>query len=173
MTTQPAMSTNKSRSEQAAPPGAVTSLAAATTGASVPDRATANADVVKAIYAAFAKNDVPTILSKLRDDVVWEFGYPHNSDIPWLKTGRGHDHVAGFFATLRGFRFDRFEVIDVLASEEWVVGLIALDITWTATGGRIVEACLPHVWRFDESGLVASYRNGADTRQHARALQAK
>ena len=35
-------------------------------------------------------------------------GYHHNDDIPWLKSGRGRDHVGNFFATLRGFRFDRF-----------------------------------------------------------------
>ena len=134
-------------------------------------RAAANAATVQAIYAAFAKGDVPGILSKLTDDVEWEFGYHHNDDIPWLKSGRGRDHVGNFFATLRGFRFDRFEVMEVLASDAWVVGLIALDITRTATGGRIVEPCEPQVWRFDQTGMVCSIRHAIDTRQHARALQ--
>lgn len=133
------------------------------------DRAAANATAVRSIYAAFATGDVPAILGKLSEDVEWEFGYPHNDDIPWLKSGRGRDQVGRFFRSIAGFRFDRFDVLAILPGDEWVVGLIALDITWTATGGRIIEPCEPQVWRFDESGLVSSIRHAVDTRQHARA----
>lgn len=130
----------------------------------------ANVETVQAIYAAFAKADVPAIIAKLREDVDWEPGYAHNDDIPWLKSGRGRDHVANFFATLQGFRFDRFEVRAILGGGEWVVALISIDIAWKATGQRIVEDCEVHVWRFDEAGLVRSMRHATDTRQHAQAL---
>ena len=173
MSTQPATRTNASRSDRTHHIAAAASVAGAS-DAPVHDggRAAANADAVKAIFAAFATGDVPAILSKLSEDVEWEFGYPHNSDIPWLKAGRGRDHAARFFQTsLAGFRFDHFDVLDVLANETWVVGLLSLDITWMATGGRIVEACEPTVWRFDEAGLVSAFRHAGDTRQYARALQ--
>lgn len=172
MSTQAVMRTNATRTDYAHQIAAAESVAGAA-DAPVRDgsRAGANADAVKAIFAAFATGDVPAILSKLSEDVEWEFGYPHNDDILWLKAGRGRDHAARFFQTLAGFRFDRFDVLDVLANETWAVGLVSLDITWTATGGRIVEVCEPTVWRFDEAGFVSAFRHAGDTRQFARALQ--
>jgi ketosteroid isomerase-like protein len=172
MSTQPATRTNAFRTDHAHPIAAAASLAVASE-APIRDgsRAAANADTVKAIFAAFATGDVPAILSKLSEDVEWEFGNSDNKDIPWLRAGRGRDHVARFFQTMAGFSIDRFDVLDVLANETWGVGLVSLDFTWTATGGRIVEACEAVIWRFDEAGLISAVRHAVDTRQHARALR--
>ena len=172
MSTQPATRANASRTDHVHQIAAAASLAGAS-DAPVHDgsRAAANADVLKAIFAAFATGDVPAILSRLSENVEWEFGYPDNSDIPWLKAGRGRDHAARFFQTMMGFRVDRFDVLDVLANETWVVGLVSIDFTWTATGRRIVEVCEPIVCRFNEAGLVAAVRHAVDSRQHGEALQ--
>jgi hypothetical protein len=166
------MSANLQHADHPARPTSPAASRAAALPVRAGSRAAANAEAVAAIFAAFGKGDVPAILARLHEDVEWEFGYAHNSDIPWLTSGRGHDHVARFFQSLAGFRFDRFDVIDILSSDEWAVGLVALDTTWTATGGRIVEACEAVVWRFDATGLITAVRHAVDTRQHARALQA-
>ena len=134
------------------------------------DRPQANVETVQAIYAAFAKGDVPAILAKLREDVDWEPGYAHNDDIPWLKSGRGRDHVASFFTELQGFSVNGFDVRAIVGDGEWVVALIAVDLVWNDTGRRIVEDGEVHVWRFDKTGMVKSMRHAVDTRQHAHAL---
>ena len=172
MSTQPATGGSASRTDYAPHLAAAASLADAS---DAPihhgSRAAANADTLKAIFAAFAMGDVPAILSKLGEDVEWEFGYPDNSDIPWLKPGRGRDHAARFFQTMTGFRVDRFDVLDVLANETWAVGLVSIDFTWTPTGGRILEACEPIVCRFDEVGRVSAVRHAVDSRRHAQMLR--
>src|SRR5262245_31932709 len=115
MSTQPVIRTKPTHADYAKIAAAESVTGAADAPVHNDSRAAANADAVKAIFAAFAQGDVPAILSKLSEDVEWEFGYPHNNDIIWLKAGRGRDHAARFFQTLVGFRFDRFDVLDVLA----------------------------------------------------------
>jgi ketosteroid isomerase-like protein len=133
------------------------------------DPAATNVASVRAIYEAFGRGDIPAILARLRPDVEWEVGYEHNGDVPWLKSGRGRDHVKSFFATAgSGFTFHRFEVVDVIGGGPWVVGICSLEATWKPTGRTLVEAGELHLWRFDEAGMVASMRHVADTRQHAR-----
>lgn len=57
-----------------------------------------NAEVVQAAYAAFAKGDVPGMLTYIDGDVKWEFSGP--ADIPWSGSFRGHDGVMQFFSSL-------------------------------------------------------------------------
>ncbi|HVL56467.1 MAG TPA: nuclear transport factor 2 family protein [Burkholderiaceae bacterium] len=127
-----------------------------------------NIETVRGIYAAFGRGDVAAILAPIADDVDWEFGYPHNDDIPWLKSGKGKRQAASFFETLRGFEFHRFDVVAVAGAGEHVISLVALEATWKPTGRRLIEPCEAHVWRFDPSGRVVAMRHAADTRQHAR-----
>lgn len=134
-------------------------------------RTAANLATVGRIYEAFGKGDVPTVLAALDDGIAWEAGYGHNSDIPWLRSGTGIATVGAFFETLRSFTFNRFEVLTMAASGDWVIVLTAVDLTWNPTGRRIVEACEPHVWRFGADGKAISLRHASDTRQHAQALQ--
>jgi hypothetical protein len=135
------------------------------------DRTAANLAATMDIYAAFGAGDVQRIISHLREDVEWEAGYPHNDDIPWLKSGVGHAAAMNFFQTVQGMAITRFEVLSILPSDEWVVALCAIEFTWTATGGQVVEVCEPHVWRFDENAMVRWMRHASDTRQHLAAYR--
>ena len=47
-----------------------------------------NTETVKAIYEAFGRGDVTTILDKLDDAVEWETAVPL-PDVPWLQARRG------------------------------------------------------------------------------------
>lgn len=130
-----------------------------------------NRAAVSAIYEAFGRGDVPTILGHVAEDVEWEYAWTA-SPIPWLAPGSGRDHVARFFGIVtEQLEFNRFDVNHVLAGDDVVVALISFDATVRATGKHIVETDEPHVWHFDDSGLVRAFRHAADTYQHAQALQ--
>lgn len=133
---------------------------------------TRNISTVQSIYAAFGRGDVPTILEHLRDDVDWEHAAP-DFDVPWLQAGRGREHVLRFFQTIgRELVFSRFEVLTVAAEGPWVIALTRLECTLTRNGATLVEACEPHIWRFDEHGRVESFRHAADTYRQWRAWHA-
>lgn len=127
----------------------------------------ANIEIVKGIYAAFAKGDGPAVLARIAENVDWEPGYSHNSDIPWLKSGRGKGHVAGFLGELQRFEFKQFDIISVMGDGPWVVALAALHLVDKKSGRAVIEPCEPHVWRLGR-GLVVAMRHAADTRSHAR-----
>jgi uncharacterized protein len=117
----------------------------------------ANIETVEAIYAAFGRGDVAAILAQMDEQVEWEPGYPHDDDIPWIKSGRGPAHVAAFLGSLQ-----------VLGDGPWVVALAALDAVHKPSGRTFSEPCEPHVWKFNAAGKVVSMRHAADTRAQAR-----
>lgn len=120
---------------------------------------------VQAIYAAFARGDIPALLEQLSDDVEWE----HDSvdhGVPWLKPGRGKPHVASSFATTgQAFDVKSFEVLNLLAGGDQVVAICRIDAAIRATGKplRDYEA---HVWTFGAAGKVTRFRHVVDTHQH-------
>lgn len=126
-----------------------------------------NIEIVKGIYAAFAKGDAPAVLARIAPDVDWEPGYSHNSDIPWLKSGRGPAHVGAFLGELQRFDFKQFDLVSVMGDGPWVVALTALHLVDKKSGRAIIEPCEPHVWKLDH-GRVVAMRHAADTRAHAR-----
>src|SRR5258707_6640759 len=94
---------------------------------------TRNIDTVRKIYESFSRGDVPAVLERLSDDVNWELGASDHG-IPWLEPGRGRQHVARFFETLRGFDINKFEILSVMREGDWVVAIADIDHTWRATG---------------------------------------
>lgn len=127
---------------------------------------------VQEIYACFGRGDLQGILSRLAPAVDWEYAAT-TDEIPWLRRRNGPDEVAIFFAELAALDLHRFEPHALLESPDgrMVVALVNLEATVKATGRRIVERDLPHVWHFDDGGTVTRFRHGADTLQHARAIR--
>lgn len=126
-------------------------------------------ETVHAIYAAFGRGDVQDILSRLADDVEWDYDVSRN-DIPWLQPRRGPHEVLGFFQTLEALEFERFEPHTLLANDDVVVALIRVGLRVKATGRRITEEDETHVWRFDAEGRVGAFTHKIDTLAHWRAL---
>jgi ketosteroid isomerase-like protein len=124
-----------------------------------------NLSTVQDIYAAFGQGDIPTILSKLADDVDWEYA-PGPNDVPWLQRRSGRDAVGGFFESLAAMEFHTFAPKELLEGDGVVVTLLDVDFTVRATGKRVTERDEVHVWRFNADGKVASFRHGADTHAH-------
>ena len=67
----------------------------------------ANIDVVREIYGAFGRGDIPAILGHLAENVDWEYG-PVSTDVPWLQHRRGRAQVGEFFAALQALDFHTF-----------------------------------------------------------------
>lgn len=128
----------------------------------------ANIEIITGIYAAFSKGDAQAILARLDEDIDWEFGYPHNADIPWLRSGRGHQHVLGFLQSLSAFDIKRFELVACMGDGPWVVALVSIQLVHKVTGRTIDEPCEPHVWKLGPNGRASHMRHAADTRMHAR-----
>ena len=124
-----------------------------------------NVKTVQDIYAAFGRGDIPAIIERMADDVVWEYGVS-STDVPWLVPRRGKSGVQKFFETLRGMDIHRFGVGHVAESGPTVIALFNIEATVKSTGRRLVEEDEVHLWHFDEKGRVARFRHRADTHQH-------
>jgi uncharacterized protein len=121
---------------------------------------------VKAIYAAFARGDVPFMLECLAPDVVWEYGSDGHG-VPWLKPRRGRAEVVGFFQTLaEELEFRRFEPTAFLEGPAIVAALCQVEATVKRTGRALVEVDEVHLWHFDSVGHVSKFRHAADTHAH-------
>ena len=127
-------------------------------------------DIVRAIYADFAKGNVPAILERMSADIAWDYAYPDRG-IPWLTPRRGREGVGAFFASLGALEFTKFEVTAVVGDGDLVVALASVDLVVRATGKHIVEEDEAHIWRFDRRGQVVQFRHAADTAKHLEALR--
>jgi ketosteroid isomerase-like protein len=119
---------------------------------------------VQKIYEAFGRGDVPTILELLRPDVEWEHDTIDYA-IPWLRPGRGRDHVAAFFGEVAKLRFHAFIPEAFLSDRNHVAVFVRYDVTNAATGKRFAGVEV-HYWTFDEEGRVARMKHFVDTLQH-------
>jgi ketosteroid isomerase-like protein len=125
----------------------------------------AHAQTVQQIYEAFGRGDIPAIMVKLAEDVVWEYG-DVSTDVPWLQPRRGRANVGGFFEALTAIDFHTFVPKGFFESGDTVVTLVDLEATVKATGRRVVEVDEVHIWHFGADGLVTRFRHRADTHLH-------
>lgn len=128
-----------------------------------------NLQVVKDIYAAFGRGDVPAILNHLHPEVEWEYG--GTSSVPWLEPRRGREGAGQFFVALGGLELQAFTPKTFLEADGLVVVLCEVKAVVKATGRAFVEEDEVHLWRFNSSGLVTRFRHRADTELQARACR--
>ncbi len=126
---------------------------------------------VAAIYEAFGRGDVPTILSLLADDVAWDGDWADNwgqrAGLDLLTPRHGHAGVTEFFRVVGGYTLHEFRVLDLLASDRQVVAEVVIDLE-TPDGGRYRDEEL-HLWRFGPDGRVSALRHYVDTAKHVAA----
>src|SRR5262245_66483393 len=108
----------------------------------MPTTTSTNADTVAGMYEAFGRGDVAAILAALAEDVTWDVTEepwtPHAAGVPWLAPRRGRAAVAEFFSIVGAWRYERFEVIDLLISDARAAAVVHLN------------AELPNAARIDE-----------------------
>lgn len=126
-----------------------------------------NANLVKDLYDAFARGDVPTVLGAFTEDIVW-------TDAEGFPTG-GTYHganaiVEGVFMPLvtdwDGFSVRPAEFLD---AGDVVVALGNYSGTFKQTG-KSMTVPFAHVWRFRD-GKVFKFDQYTDTLVVSRALQ--
>lgn len=125
------------------------------------------AQTVREIYAAFGRGDMQAILERVDDRVAWE-SWSHNSaqaaGVPWLRGGVGKSAVSAFFSTVAGFKIDRFEVLDLLASDTQVA--VEVEVEAIVPGGALLRDQELHLWTLGTDGKVVRMRHYADTAKH-------
>lgn len=124
-----------------------------------------NVETVQAIYQAFGRGDVATILDRLDDAVEWETTVPV-SDVPWLQARRGKANVVGFFESLAPLKITRFEPHAIFDGGDKVFVLITFEAT--AQGKSYSFPNNGHLWQFNAAGKVVKYDHVTDTAQMIR-----
>ena len=126
---------------------------------------------IQEIYQAFGRGDVPAILERLAEDVEWEHDAVDH-DVPWLKPGRGKQHVLSFFGAVGSLlSISKFEVKSLLEGGNQVVAVIDIAATLTTTTKSFRDLEL-HLWTFAPNGKIARFRHVVDTHQHWLASRA-
>lgn len=129
------------------------------------------AATVTALYEAFGRGDVPSILALLADDVSWDADWADNSaqngGVPYLRPRCGKDEVAGFFQLLSGYAFTDFRVLDLLVSDSRVAAVV--EVAFTTPGGTGVRDQEVHLWTLGGDGKVTAFRHYLDTAKHLAA----
>jgi ketosteroid isomerase-like protein len=100
-----------------------------------------NEELIRGGYEAFAKGDIPDVLSRFAEDIVWHV--PGRS--PVGGDYRGHDGVMSFFGKLMEMSGGTFalEVHDLLATDDHAVALIRATAERDGTSRAFNSA---HVW---------------------------
>ena len=94
-----------------------------------------NTATVQEAYAAFGRGDVPAILEKLADDVVWESEGP--AILVYTGVRRGKAEVKGFFDALGANHANpQLTITDYVASGDIVMTIGRYAATMKATGKK-------------------------------------
>jgi ketosteroid isomerase-like protein len=124
-------------------------------------------DIIRSIYAAFARGDMPGFLAALAPDICWT----EAEGFPYGGTYVGPDAILeGVFMKL-GTEWEGFAAVPerFVAEGETVIVLGEYSGSFRATGKRFV-APFVHVWEL-EGGKVARFRQHTDTVLVERAMR--
>jgi uncharacterized protein len=122
-----------------------------------------NTDVVRGVYDAFLRGDLPAVLDTLTDDVEWIWYGP--ADIPFAGTRHGRDAVAEWFAIIADtVEFRQFEpaAFEFVAQDDTVVVLGFERDMAKATGREFDQHWVQFFTLRD--GRIARFRQFPDTR---------
>lgn len=130
----------------------------------------ANVDLVRGVYEAFARGDVPAVLGAMSPAIVWNEAenFPYADGNPY----RGPEAVLnGVFARCIG-EWDGFAVVpeEYIDAGDTVVVLGRYAGACKATGAAM-NPQLVHIWRI-EAGRLARFDQRVDTLAVARATGA-
>jgi uncharacterized protein len=125
---------------------------------------------VQQLYEAFGQGDIPAILDRLADDVVWEFGAGEGYGVPWMEPQKGPQGAARFFEALGLLEITHFEPVGMLANGHQVAVPIEWEVTVRATG-RTVRDHEVHLWTFNDAGRVTAFRCLGDTHRNVQAYE--
>ncbi|MFO1253390.1 MAG: nuclear transport factor 2 family protein [Inhella sp.] len=129
-------------------------------------------ETIQAVYAAFGRGDIAFILAQLAPDIAWEHWPNHSAHaagVPWMKERQGPAGAQQFFEQIAGFTFHRFDVQQILAGGNEVIGRVAIDVT--LPNGRRVQDDEIHWFRFNQAGQIDAFRHYLDSAKHIEAAR--
>jgi uncharacterized protein len=122
-----------------------------------------NIQIVRDIYAAFSRGDVPGIMQHIADDLR-AFGIVSEQRlIPWhIQISRKSDVPQFFKAIAESSDITRFEPRDFAAGGDHVYCTISLDVTFRHNGRKLTLDNEMHRFTFKD-GKVIEWRGTEDT----------
>jgi uncharacterized protein len=126
--------------------------------------------IVRAIYDAFGRGDIPGILAHLDDDIAWEsWGDNHSqkAGVPWMAARRGKAGAAEFFGVVATMQIHDFQVLSIMSGGSQVAAEFVIEAT-VPSGKRFRDEEM-HLWTFNAAGKVARLRHYTDTAKHIAA----
>jgi hypothetical protein len=128
-----------------------------------------NVKTIQAIYEAFGRGDVATILDGLADDVDWA-SESASTEIPWWGVRIGKKAAADFFTQLAAYsEVLEFTPLVMIGDGDDVLTVVRYRANATKTG-RSVDMEIHHHFHF-RGGKISRYRGSEDTLQTLRAFQ--
>jgi ketosteroid isomerase-like protein len=129
-----------------------------------------NVDLVRGIYEAFGRGDVPEVLGRMAPDMVWNEA--ENFPLADRNPYEGHDAIVGGVFARLGSEWDGFAPgpEEYLDAGDTVVVLGRYTGTCKATG-KALDAQMAHVWRVKD-GKAVRFQQYTDTLQAARVTGA-
>jgi ketosteroid isomerase-like protein len=122
-----------------------------------------HAEVVKEMYAAFAKGDVAGILAHCSDDIVWDSSPAHTGRVPYFGSWKGHDELVKFFTAVgTHLEITRFEPVSFMHEGNHVAVLVQSSATARSTG-KGLNRSLVHVYTFNTHNKVSHAELFEDT----------
>lgn len=119
-----------------------------------------NLQLVRRLYEAFGRGEIPTVLGLLAPDVEWRVTGP--PQVSYAGARRGRQQVVEFFQALAAtVEIQQFEPQEFIAQGEQVVVIGRERMRIVATG-RIAENAWIMVFTI-RGGLVAAFREYDDT----------
>ena len=115
-----------------------------------------NVELIKAMYAAYGRGDIQTIMDHVADDVVWEAEGPAEMSFTGIRKGK--QETLGFFTGLAAEHADpKLEMTEFISEGEGVAALGRYSATIKTTGRR-VDSPVGHFFRVKD-GKVVRYVN--------------
>jgi hypothetical protein len=128
---------------------------------------------ISAIYEAFGKGDIPTILGYVADDVRWEDWADNSAQragVPWLQARRGKAGVLEFFQIIGAFDVKEFRVLSLMAGGDQVAAEFVIEYIVPSTGRRLRDEEI-HLWTLNADGKIIRLRHYTDTAKHIATAQ--
>jgi len=128
-----------------------------------------NIKTIQAVYEAFGRGDLPTVLDAVSDDVEWATDTVSNA-APWYGVRAGKAGVAAFFEAFGStMEIEEFTPKTIAANETDVLTIVRCRARARATG-KSLDMNLHH-WFVFNNGKIAYYRGTEDTAQTEAVLQ--
>ena len=129
----------------------------------------ANVDLIKNLYAAFARGDAAAVVGLMDPNIVWNEAenFPYADRNPYVGPGAIGEGIFFRFAT----EWDGFQVqpAEFLDAGDTVVAFGRYKGTFKATGSAL-NAQFAHVWRLRDAKVTA-FQQYADTAQAVRVVK--